>query len=102
MLSTKAFLPSDLVIAPLLIAAIAQKGGKEEGVCFGVGAGLDYDEFRPGFEYGGQFAVSLTANNLTEEFAITEAEEGNAAVGSFTCGRPVSGRSMSVGLRYSF
>ncbi len=49
-----------------------------------------------------QLTASLNANNLTDEFAITEAEEGSAAVGSIIRGRPVSGRSMSVGLRYSF
>ena len=49
-----------------------------------------------------QLTTSLNVNNLTNEFALTEAEEGSAAVGSIIRGRPVSGRSMSLGLRYNF
>ena len=49
-----------------------------------------------------QLTASLNANNLTDEFALTESEEGSATAGSIIRGRPVSGRSVSVGLRYSF
>ncbi len=49
---------------------------------------------------------SLTAyfnvNNLTDEFVLTESEEGSAGVGSFIRARPLNGRSTSIGFTYSF
>ncbi len=44
----------------------------------------------------------FTVNNLTDEFVLTEAEEGSAAVGSFIRARPVNGTSTSVGITYRF
>ena len=49
-----------------------------------------------------QLVANFNVNNLTDEFVITEAEEGSGAVGSIIRARPVSGRSMSVGIRYLF
>jgi outer membrane receptor protein involved in Fe transport len=49
-----------------------------------------------------QLTASANINNLTDEFVITESEEGSAANGSIIRARPVSGRSMSVSLGYSF
>jgi len=46
--------------------------------------------------------VSLNVNNLTDEFVITESEEGAAAAGSFVRARPLSGRSTSISVRYDF
>jgi len=54
------------------------------------------------WEISDQLVANLNVNNLTDEFVITESEEGSAVVGSMIRARPVSGRSMSVGLRYSF
>ncbi len=44
----------------------------------------------------------LNVNNLTDEFVITESEEGSAAVGSIIRARPLNGRSASLGFRYRF
>lgn len=44
----------------------------------------------------------LTVNNLTDEFVLTEAEEGSAAVGSFIRGRALSGTSTTLSVRYQF
>ena len=44
----------------------------------------------------------FNVNNLTDEFVITEAEEGSGAVGSIIRARPLSGRSSSIGLTYRF
>ena len=46
--------------------------------------------------------VTFNVNNLTDEFVITEAEEGSAAVGSFVRARPLSARSSVIGVRYRF
>lgn len=46
--------------------------------------------------------LTFNVNNLTDEFVVTEAEEGSAARGSFVRARPLSGRSSVVGIRYSF
>ena len=48
------------------------------------------------------FSASINANNLTDEFVITEAEETTAVDGGIIRARPLSGRSISVGLRYQF
>lgn len=44
----------------------------------------------------------INVNNLTDEFVITEAEEGSGAVGSIIRARPLSGRSSSIGIVYRF
>ena len=44
----------------------------------------------------------VNVNNLTDEFVITEAEEGSGAVGSIIRARPLSGRSSSIGITYRF
>ena len=46
--------------------------------------------------------ASFNVNNLTDEFVITESEEGSAAAGSVVRARPLSGTSTSVGIRYRF
>ena len=48
------------------------------------------------------FSVFLNVNNLTDEFVITEAEEGSAPVGGIIRARPLSGRSSSIGVQYRF
>jgi outer membrane receptor protein involved in Fe transport len=47
-------------------------------------------------------SVSINVNNLTDEFVLTEAEEGAALAGSIVRGRPLSARSSSLSLRYRF
>lgn len=47
-------------------------------------------------------SLSLTVNNLSDEFVLTESEEGSAADGSFIRARPLSGRSSVVSMRYTF
>ena len=49
-----------------------------------------------------QLTASVSVNNLTDEFVITEAEEGSGAVGSIIRARPLSGRSTVVGVNYRF
>ena len=49
-----------------------------------------------------QFSVSLNVNNATDEFVITESEEGSAAVGSYIRARPLNGRTTVVSLKYLF
>lgn len=44
----------------------------------------------------------ITVNNLTDEFVITESEEGSAEVGSFIRARPLNGRSANIGISYRF
>ncbi len=46
--------------------------------------------------------VYLNVNNLTDEFVLTEAEEGSGAVGSIIRARPLSGRSSVLGISYLF
>ena len=46
--------------------------------------------------------ASFNVNNLTDEFVITEAEEGSAPEGSIVRARPLSGRSTVLGLTYTF
>jgi outer membrane receptor protein involved in Fe transport len=48
------------------------------------------------------FSATLSVNNATDAFILTEAEEGSAAVGSIIRGRPLSGRSTNLGLIYRF
>jgi len=49
-----------------------------------------------------QFSVSLNMNNATDEFIITESEEGSAAVGSYVRARPLNGRTTVLSLKYMF
>ncbi len=49
-----------------------------------------------------QLVVNFNVNNLTDEFVITESEEGSGDTGSIIRARPVSGRSTSIGVRYMF
>ncbi|MFK7887286.1 MAG: TonB-dependent receptor [Gammaproteobacteria bacterium] len=49
-----------------------------------------------------QFAATFNVNNLTDEFVITESEEGSANPGDFIRARPLSGRSSSIGFVYDF
>lgn len=44
----------------------------------------------------------INVNNLTDEFVITEAEEGSGVVGDIIRARPLSGRSSSIGITYRF
>lgn len=46
-------------------------------------------------------SASLNVNNLTDEFVITESEEGAANVGDIVRARALSGRSTSVGITYN-
>ncbi len=49
-----------------------------------------------------QLTASFNVNNLTDEFIITESEEGSANPGDIIRARPLSGRSTTVSLTYSF
>jgi outer membrane receptor protein involved in Fe transport len=49
-----------------------------------------------------ELLVFVNVNNLTDEFVITEAEEGSAAVGSIIRARPLSGTSSVIGINYRF
>ncbi len=44
----------------------------------------------------------FNVNNLTDEFVVTEAEEGSGDVGDIIRARPLSGRSSSIGITYRF
>jgi outer membrane receptor protein involved in Fe transport len=44
----------------------------------------------------------INVNNLTDEFVITESEEGSGVVGDIIRARPLSGRSSSIGITYRF
>ena len=46
--------------------------------------------------------VYLNVNNLTDEFVLTEAEEGSGTTGSIIRARPLSGRSSVIGISYLF
>jgi outer membrane receptor protein involved in Fe transport len=54
------------------------------------------------FDVNEHFSVMFNINNLTDEFVVTEVEEGSAAPGSIVRGRPLSARSSSLSLRYRF
>ena len=49
-----------------------------------------------------KFSVSLNMNNATDEFIITESEEGSANAGDIVRARPLHGRSTSLSIRYQF
>ncbi len=54
------------------------------------------------YDFTDSISGFFTVNNLTDEFVLTEAEEGSAAVGSFIRARPLSGTSTSIGITYRF
>jgi outer membrane receptor protein involved in Fe transport len=52
-------------------------------------------------------SVSFNVNNLTDEFVLTESEEGSIptaipGIGSVVRARPLSGTSSSISFRYEF
>ena len=47
-------------------------------------------------------SLALNVNNLTDEFVVTEVEEGAAAVGGLVRARPLSARSTALSLTYRF
>ncbi len=49
-----------------------------------------------------ELALSFNVNNLTDEFVITESEEGSANNGDIVRARALSGRSTSIGVTYNF
>jgi len=49
-----------------------------------------------------ELALSFNVNNLTDEFVITESEEGSANSGDIVRARALSGRSTSIGVTYNF
>ncbi|RBP53482.1 TonB-dependent receptor [Arenicella xantha] len=54
------------------------------------------------YHFSDKLSAFVTVNNLTDEFVLTESEEGSGAIGSFVRARPLNGRSSSVGFTYSF
>lgn len=44
----------------------------------------------------------INVNNLTDEFVLTESEEGSGVAGDIIRARPLSGRSSSIGITYRF
>jgi len=47
-------------------------------------------------------SLNFNVNNLTDEFVITESEEGSANAGDIVRARALSGRSTSIGVTYNF
>jgi len=47
-------------------------------------------------------ALNININNVTDEFVITESEEGSASAGDIVRARALSGTSTSVGVTYNF
>ena len=54
------------------------------------------------YRIGDALSASLSINNLTDEFVITEAEDSSAQVGGIVRARVISGRSSALTLRYDF
>jgi len=54
------------------------------------------------FQITDALSLAFNVNNVTDEFVVTEVEEGSGAPGSIVRGRPLSGRSSSVSFRYQF
>ncbi|MCV2886307.1 TonB-dependent receptor [Aestuariibacter sp. AA17] len=48
------------------------------------------------------FSVSVNVNNATDEFVITESEEGSAQIGDIIRARPLNGRTSSIAMKYTF
>ena len=57
-----------------------------------------------GFGITKNFAANLSVNNLFDSLGITESEEGSITAGqvNYVRARPVPGRSISLGLNFSF
>jgi outer membrane receptor protein involved in Fe transport len=53
---------------------------------------------------GNKFSLNLSGNNILNALAITEAEEGAITenTNNIVRGRPLPGRSLTLGLRYDF
>lgn len=49
-----------------------------------------------------EFSASVNVNNLTDEFVITESEEGAANAGDIIRARPLNGRTTNISLKYMF
>lgn len=47
-------------------------------------------------------SVSLNVNNATDEFVITESEEGSALSGDIIRARPLNGRTTNLSIKYEF
>lgn len=47
-------------------------------------------------------SLNLNVNNLTDEFVITESEEGSGNIGDIVRARALSGTSTSIGVTYNF
>jgi len=54
------------------------------------------------FQITDALSLSANVNNVTDEFVITEMENGSGAPGTIVRGRPLSGRSSVIALRYQF
>ncbi len=54
------------------------------------------------WDFNEDLTLYFNVNNATDEFVITESEEGSGAVGGIIRARPLSGRSTSVGITYRF
>jgi outer membrane receptor protein involved in Fe transport len=54
------------------------------------------------YDINDQFQLSLNANNIFDELAFTEGEEGSAVAGDYVRIRPVNGRTTSVSVKYTF
>lgn len=54
------------------------------------------------YYFSDSFSIRLNSNNLFDEEAFTEGEEGSATVGDFVRIRPINGRTTSISLRYEF
>ncbi|MCY7297162.1 TonB-dependent receptor [Alteromonas sp. a30] len=48
------------------------------------------------------FSASINVNNVTDEFVITESEEGSANIGDIIRARPLNGRTTNVSIKYTF
>lgn len=49
-----------------------------------------------------KFSASINVNNASDEFVITESEEGGASVGDIIRARPLNGRTTSLSIKYMF
>ncbi|HET7797952.1 MAG TPA: TonB-dependent receptor [Nevskia sp.] len=55
-----------------------------------------------GYNLTQSISISISANNLLDEFVVTEAEEATGAPGSIVRARPLNGRSLLGSIRYDF
>jgi outer membrane receptor protein involved in Fe transport len=54
------------------------------------------------WDFTDSLSASLSVNNISNEFVVTESEESSAKVGDIVRARPLSGRSISAAVRYQF